>query len=214
MFSHISFNIVLLLNKVLSIEKKHIEQEGVVKLNLKNKIVKEESETSNNFTRGISNLSSEKCEKKLIKQLNNFLKSKFKLPIFRNRNINRDVLVVARNFQTRYLFEILLRKQGFSVTTISNVDEILDIINGNYKVILFDETDYNTEDLDIIELIKMSNPEVKLLTISRNLKSNHQTDVSSSNKMVLNYRVKVVGESPSKISNSFTIKEITINKSV
>lgn len=182
-------------------------------MNSKNKIVKEESETSKNSTRGILDLVSENSDKKLIKQLNNFLKSKLKLPRFRNRDINRDVLVVARNFQTRYLFEILLRKQGFSVTTISNVDEILDIINGNYKVILFDETDYNTEDLDIIELIKMSNPEVKLLTISRNLKSNHQTDVSSSNKMVSNYRVKVIGESSSKISNSFTIKEITINKS-
>ncbi len=183
-------------------------------MNLKNKIVKEESETSSNSTRGILDPVSEKSDKKLIKQLNGFLKSKLKLPRFRNRNINRDVLVVARNFQTRYLFEILLRKQGFSVTTISNVDEILDIINGNYKIILFDETDYNTEDLDIIELIKMSNPEVKLLTISKNLKSNHQTSVPSSNKMVSNYRVKAVGESSSKISNSFTVKEITISKSV
>ena len=182
-------------------------------MNSKNKIVNEESETSNNFTRGILDLSSEKSDKKLVKQLNDFLKSKLKLPRLRNRNINKDVLVVARNFQTRYLFEIILRKQGFSVTTISKVDEILDIINGNYRVILFDETDYNTDDLDIIELIKMSNPEVILLTISRNLKSNHQIDVSSSNKIVSNYRVKVVGESSSKISNSFTVKENTINKS-
>ncbi|MCK5408694.1 MAG: hypothetical protein KAJ30_00385, partial [Candidatus Heimdallarchaeota archaeon] len=157
-------------------------------MNSKSKIVIEESETSNNSTRDISDFGSEKSDKKLIKQLNNFFKAKLKLPRFRNRNVNRDVLVVARNFQTRYLFEILLRKQGYSVTTISNVDEILDIINGNYRVILFDETDYNTEDLDIIELIKLSNPEVKLLTISRNLKSNLQTDVSSSNKMVSNYR--------------------------
>ncbi len=185
----------------------------VVKLNSKNKIVKEESETSNSSTGGILDLVSEKSDKELIKQLHYFFKSKLKLPIFRNRNDNRDVLVVARNFQTRYLFEILLRKQGFSVTTISNADEILDIINGNYKVILFDETEYNTEDLDIIELIKMSNPEVKLLTISRELKSNGQTDVSSFNKMVSNYRVKVVDESSSKISNSFTVREITINKS-
>jgi len=184
-----------------------------VKLNSKNKSVKEESQTFNNSTSSISNLCSEKSDKKLIKQLNDLLRSKLKLPRFRNRNIYRDVLVVTRNFQTRYLFEILLRKQGFSFTAISNADEILDIISGNYKIILFDETDYNTEDLDIIELIKLSNPEVKLLTISRNLKSNHQTDVSSSNKMVSNYRVKVVGESSSKISNSFTVKEITINKS-
>ncbi len=183
-------------------------------MNSKSNTVKKGRKTHNSSTIRYSDLDTEKSNKKTVKQLSDFLKSKLKLPRFKNKNTNRDVLVVARNFQTRYLFEIILRKQGFSVTTISNVDEILDIINGNYIAILFDETNYNTEDLDIVELIKISNPEVKLLTISMNLRSNRLSDVSTSHKMSSNYKIRVVNGSSSKVSKSVTVKEIIINESV
>ncbi len=139
-------------------------------MNSKIKDVKEESVISNNSSRGYLDLNSEKSAKKLSKQLTEFLKSKLKLLRFRYRKINKNILVGAGNFQTRYLCELVLRKYSFLITTISNVDEILDIINGDYETILFDETDYNEGDSDIIEVIKITSPEVKLLTFSRNLK--------------------------------------------
>ncbi len=204
---------MLLLVWVLLYEQKNIERDGEIKLNSNFKSVKEEDVISNNFTRGHLDLNSEKSDRKLGKQLKELLKSRLKLLRYRSRKINRNILIVARNFQTRYLFEFILRKHGFLVTTISNVDEILDIINGNYGAILFDETDCNMEDLDIIELIKMTNPEVKLLTISRNLMSDCQKIISTSHKTVSNYRVREVSESSSKISTSVTVNEISINES-
>lgn len=138
-----------------------------------------------------------------MKQLNGFIKSELKSLRFRNRKVIRSVLVVAGKLQTRFLCELIIKQYGFSVTTISNVDELLDIITSNYVAILFDETDYNSRDLKIIEIIKVTSPGVKLLSFSANLKFNRRQNVFPSHKISsINRVVKGRSELLSEVSTT------------